>query len=120
MLTILKDVPPNVAGFHATGIVKAEDYTKVAIPEIDRVANLYNKINFLMLLDTDISNYDIGAWIKDIGVGIKHLTKWNKMAIVSDQDWVNKISEVIGYVIPGNVKSFPRAEYEFAKEWVRT
>jgi hypothetical protein len=69
-------------------------------------------------MDTDIANYDIGAWVKDIAVGFKHFSQWHRLAVVSDQDWLSKIAEVVGHVIPGNMKSFKRAELQEAKGWV--
>ncbi len=66
MITILTDVAPQVAAFEAKGTVSAEDYKNVVIPHIDAVAKKNDKISFLMLMDTDIANYDIGAWVKDM------------------------------------------------------
>jgi hypothetical protein len=118
MITILTDVAPQVAAFEAKGTVSAEDYKNVLIPHIDAVAKKNDKISFLMLMDTDVANYDIGAWVKDIAVGFKHFSQWHRLAVVSDQDWLGKIAEVVGHVIPGNIKSFKRAELQEAKGWV--
>lgn len=38
----------------------------------------------MLVLDTSIKDFTAGAWFKDAIMGIKHLTKWNRAAIVSD------------------------------------
>lgn len=35
-----------------------------------------------------------------------------------DQNWLNKVAEVVGHVIPGNMKSFKCAESATGKDWV--
>ncbi len=118
MITVLNDVGPRVAAFEASGEVTGEEYKRIVVPHIDNIAKQHDKVSFLLLLNTDIGNYDLSAWMKDIGVGFKYFSQWDRLAVVSDQDWLNKLSEVMGYVIPGNVKSFKRSELTQAKEWV--
>lgn len=118
MLQHLKELPPYVAGFKASGKITWDDFKNVAIPAIDKVAGQYRQINFLMLLETDIGNMTAGAWTQDMITGIKHLSKWNRMAIVSDQENVRSLSEAAGKIMPGEVKAYPLSDLEAAKAWV--
>jgi len=56
--------------------------------------------------------------MSDALAGLKHLSKWKKMAIVSDQKGVEKITDIISPVIPGESKGFSLAELAAAKNWV--
>jgi hypothetical protein len=47
-----------------------------------RLRVLPDKINYLLYLDTDLNNITAGAWAKDAILGLKHLFKWNKVAVV--------------------------------------
>jgi len=94
MIEIIQDLPENVIGFHATGKVNKEDYEKILIPAVDTQAKKFNKINFLLWVDTDVSNYTFGAWVDDALVGLKHLTHWHKVAIVSSSDTIKKIINI--------------------------
>lgn len=118
MITIISDVPDNVAAFRATGDVKKEDYRDVVIPAIDALVKKQGKINFMLVLDTAIRNFSIGAFLQDLGVGLKHFTKWHRMAIVSESGVVNKFSDLFSYIAPGEAKGFTHAELDKAKEWV--
>ncbi len=118
MIEIIPDLPPNVAAFRARGIVTKDDYETVLIPHVDFIYKTYGKINFLLWLETDVSHYTIGAWVDDALVGLKHLTHWHKIAIVSHQDIVKRITNVMGHLIPGETKGFTNAELAEAMRWI--
>jgi hypothetical protein len=118
MLELMTNVPPHVAAFRATGEVTKDDYEKVLIPAIDKAAKEYGALHFLMVLETDISNFTLGAWMDDAKVGLKHFTKWYRMAIVTDQKGVEKFSDLFGIVVPGETKGFALSEINEAIEWV--
>jgi hypothetical protein len=120
MIAIMNDVPANVIAFRAIGEVDKEDYEKILVPAVDRFVKEHNKINFLLVLDTDLKNFTAGAFLKDLAVGLKHLTKWHKMAIVSDSAGINTFTNVFSYIAPGEAKGFTHAQMEEAKQWVST
>jgi hypothetical protein len=61
MITIMNDGPENVAAFRATGAVSKEDYRDVVVSAIDALVKKQDKINFMLVLDTAIKNFSIGA-----------------------------------------------------------
>ena len=113
----IRDVPENVFAVIASGDVTTEDYKSVMLPGLEAQSVKQDKINFILVLDTDISNLSIGAWIQDMWAGIKHLTNWNRVAIVTDQKGVEKFTDMFSYVVPGEFKGFPLAELNNAKSW---
>ncbi len=118
MLEGIIGLPPTVAAFKATGKVHRDDYEKILIPEVDKVAKIYGKINFLLVLETNVANYSLGAWIDDAWIGLKHFTQWQKIAIVSNQNTVKKITDMLGHLVPGKAKGFKLEDLETAKKWV--
>lgn len=118
MITVLTSAPSNVAAFRATGEVTKADYDNVVIPAVDALVKKQDAINFLLVVDTAMSNFSIGALLKDLGIGLKHFTKWRKMAIVSEQAGVIKFTDFFSYIAPGEAKGFTHAELEEAKQWV--
>ena len=113
----IRDVPENVFAVVASGDVTTEDYKRVMLPGLEAQSKKEEKINFILVLDTDISNLSIGAWIQDMWAGIKHLTNWNRVAIVTDQKDVEKFTDMFSYVVPGEFKGFSLAELNNAKSW---
>ncbi len=118
MITKMINIPDHVAGFTAIGEVTKDDYTQVVNPEIERVLSQHGHIHFLLELQTGTGNFTAGAWMSDALIGLKHLTKWKKMAIVSDQKAVEKITDIISPIMPGETKGFSLSELEAAKQWV--
>lgn len=118
MLTELHGLPSHVAAFRATGTITGAEYKEVAIPVMDRIAASHESMNFLVLLETNLSDINLGAWARDIGAGFKYFNKWKRLAIVSDQDIMAKIPSGISSMIPGEIRGFKLSELEGAKKWV--
>jgi len=118
MIEILKDMPSNVVGFRALGIVTKEDYQNIVTPEVDRLVTRTNALNFLLVLDTEIENFTVGAWVQDALIGLKNLTKWNRSAIVTDSDSVINFTNGLSYLVPGEFMGFKKENYEAALSWV--
>jgi hypothetical protein len=118
MVELLKDFPPHVAAYRASGKVHKEEYEKIVMARVDEVAAQYGKINFLVLLETDIGNYSFAAFIDYLKVSFEHFSKWQRMAIVTDQDWVQKAYELLSHVVHGEIKGYDLKEFEEAKQWV--
>lgn len=118
MLQIMEDMPANVVGVRALGKVTEEDYKQTLAPALKKVSEEFGEINFLMIFETDLKNFTYGAWMQDAKVSLKHFTKWNRIAIVSDQLVVENLSYVFNYISPAKSKGFPIADIGLAKSWI--
>lgn len=70
------------------------------------------------MLETDINNFTYGAWMQDAKMSLKHFAKWNRIAIVTDQKVIEKISNIFSFVSPATAKGFSVADIELAKAWI--
>jgi len=118
MLRYINDLPKHVIGIHAVGEVSKEDYEKVLIPRMEELVARQGEINYLLILETEVGNFTAGAWWDDFKLGLKHFTKWNKIAIVTDQKMVEWLSDAFTVFIPGKSKGFPMSELDAAIKWV--
>lgn len=118
MVEILNDYPAHVAAFKATGEVTGEDYDKVINPKVADVYRSQGKMNFLYKIETPLSKFSTGAWMKDAILGFVYLTEWKKIAIVSDTGGVKSFTNLFGKVMPGKFRGFKHDQYEEAKKWV--
>jgi hypothetical protein len=71
-----------------------------------------------LVLETKVENFTAGAWYQDMVAGLKHLTAWKKMAIVTDQKSVENFTDAFSYVTPGEAKGFSLDELDEAITWV--
>ena len=112
------DTTDNVAAFRALAEVTKEDFQSVVVPAIEKLVKNIEEINFLLVLDTDIGNFTAGAWLQDALLGIKHLGKWNRAAIVTDSEEIITFTNGFSYVAPGEFKGFKKLDFNKALNWV--
>jgi hypothetical protein len=118
MVELLKEFPSHVAAYRAWGKVHSEEYEQVVMNRVNEVAEQYGRINFLVRLETDMDNYSLGALTNYLKISFEHFSKWNRMAIVSDEDWVRKAYDALSHIVPGEIRGYRLKEYEKARQWV--
>lgn len=118
MVELLKDFPPQVAAYRAAGAISQEEYQDVVMKRVQEVATLYGGINFLVLLETKMSNYSTGAFLRYLKVSFGYFFKWRRMAIVTNERWLRVAYRCLSPFVPGKIKSFKCINYESAKQWV--
>lgn len=118
MVELLENFPPYVVAYRASGVVHREEYERVVMKRVNEVADKYDAINFLVLLETGMQNYTLGALIDYLIISFKHIRRWNRMAIVSDQQTVRIFYDAISFLVPGRVIGFELKDYDEAAEWV--
>lgn len=118
MITQLVNMPANAVGFKAEGQITKEDFEKTVNPSVKASIEKNGQLNYLLVLDTPLDNFSLGAWLQDALLGIKHLTKWNRAAIVSDSEGVKKFTDAFSILVPGEFKGFSKAEEQRAIDWV--
>jgi hypothetical protein len=121
MITTLPSMPAGTLGFRASGRISAEDYTDVLEPALRDTVDAGQPIRLLFQLAED-ADYSTGAAFQDLKtgatLGLRHLSAWERTAIVSDADWVERMSQFLGWMMPGEFRSYPSAEIEDAKSWL--
>jgi hypothetical protein len=118
MLQLMTDVPLHVIGVRAVGQVTKDDYEQTLVPALEKASKQFGELNFLMVFETDLSNFTYEAWVQDAKESFKHFSKWNKIAIVIDKTAIQKLSYVFNFLSPAESKGFPLDEIELAKTWV--
>lgn len=118
MVELLTDFPPYVVAYRASGKVDKDEYENVVIRRVNEVANKYDAINFIVKLETGMQNYSAAALVDYVLISFKHIRKWNRMAIVSDQATVRMFYDFLSPLVPGKVVGFKLEDFETAKQWV--
>lgn len=117
-IELIEGLPSNTLGVEAKGKITGEDYEKILIPKVEEMLKSNEKINFLYHVGEDFDGYEFKAMWDDAKVGLSHLTKWNKIALVTDVDWITKCTKVFGFIFHGHVKTFTNAQIEESKSWL--
>ncbi len=117
MIRLLDGLPDHVIGFEAVGEVEAADYKSVVDPAIEAAVASHAKIRLLYVLGKDFEGYSGGAMWADTKIGARNWSHFEKIAFVSDHRAYIDGVKAFGWLIPGEVKTFPLAESEAARTW---
>ena len=88
-------------------------------PAIDAVLQRGEDVRIVIEFG-DWSGMSGGALWEDLKMGIERFTKWKKIALVTDVDWMRQAISVFGWMTPGDVKTFTLAERDAAIKWAAT
>lgn len=118
MIEYLENLPANIVGFKALGTVSKEDFTNTLLPNVKKVVDRIGELNYILVLDTSIKNFTFGAWIQDFILGLKYMTKWNRIAIVTDVKGIRTFTKYHSYFMPGEYRGYKHSELQNAINWV--
>ena len=115
MIKELSDMPAGVIGFEASGKLAAEDYRDVVLPALERAAAT-GEVRFVIIM-RDFGGMSGGALWQDLKVGFEHLRAWKRIALVTDIEWMRHMTDLFGWMTPGETKTFALAQRDEAVEW---
>jgi hypothetical protein len=118
MLEILEGFPNGVLAFAAKGRVTKRDYETLLIPAVEERLKRPGKVRVYYQFDLDFSGMDPGAMWDDFKVGMGHIPRWERVAVVTDVAWIRHAMGPFGFLIPALVKVFPLSETATAREWI--
>ncbi len=118
MIERLADFPANVVAFRCSGQVTKTDYDNVVVPAVFATLRTRDKIRIYYEVGESFSGFDPGAMWEDFKVGIENLTRWEKIAVVTDMDWIRKAVGFFGFLMPATTKLFSLSEVAQARSWI--
>ena len=116
MISALTDLPEGVIGFEASGKIAAEDYRDVVVPALEQAAKA-GEVRFIIVM-RDFDGISGGAIWQDLKMGIEHLRSWKRIALVTDIEWMSHLTDLFGWMTPGETKTFPLNQQDEAIQWV--
>jgi hypothetical protein len=118
MLKLLEGLPDNVLGVSAEGKITGTDYETVLIPAIEEKFKTNKKIRMVYHLGSSFTGFDLSAMLDDAKMGMKHLSAWDRIALVSDHEMINTFAKFFGHMLSCELRIFRNAELEEAKKWI--
>jgi hypothetical protein len=118
MIQMLDDLPDDVVGFEAIGEVTSDDFHTELIPVVNRAREHHEKIRAVCVIGDRFERFTTGAMWADATIGLEHPTMWERIALVTDLDWVVHLASGFGWAVPGELKVFPLSALSDARTWV--
>jgi hypothetical protein len=121
MIEEISGMPAGTIGLRASGKVSAGDYRTVLEPVLRSAVERGEPIRLLYVMADD-TDYTPGAAVQDMKtgatLGVPHLSAWRKTALVSDAEWVKRVIHAFGWMMPGDLRTFPSSDIDEAKSWL--
>ncbi len=118
MIEHLTNFSEGVAAFLCKGQVTKADYDAVLVPAVTKELKNHEKVRIYYETAADFSGMDPGAMWEDFKVGMEHLTRWERVAVVTDVGWIKQAVWLFGFLMPAAVKLFPGSQAEQARAWI--
>jgi len=118
MIERIQNLPDNVLGFTAKGTVTGSDYEKVINPAVEASLSKQEKVRFLYHLGEEFTGFDAAAMWEDASIGLKHLGSWERIAVVTDVEWIRAAVKVFGVMLPGRIRIFSNRDFDAARTWL--
>lgn len=119
MIEVLKDFPDNVAAFACHGHITKQDYATVLVPAVEQGLKNHDKVRLYYETAADFAGIDPSAAWEDTKVGIGHLLRWERFAVVTDVEWIKHMVHFFSFLMPGTTKLFTLADAAQARQWIR-
>jgi hypothetical protein len=115
------DLPAGTLGFRASGRITSEEYRQMIEP-IYAALERGDKLKIYFELADDFHGLDSGALWQDMkaagSVGLKHRSSWERMALITDKDWVRHGASAFGWLAPGELRLFEPSDRDEARAWL--
>ncbi len=116
--TVLDGYPDDVVALKAEGRITSADYEETLIPLAEAAIKEHSKVKLLYWCGEDFSGFSAGAAWDDARFGMANMSKFSKLAFVSDVGWMRESVKLFGPLMPAAVQVFDNADIEKAKTWI--
>jgi SpoIIAA-like len=118
MLRRMDEMPAGTIGFEAVGEVEDDDWEKAVEPVLRREMADGQKIRLLYLLGPEAREVEGDAMKADTGFRARHASSFERVAVVSDEDWMRPAVGALSFLLPGKAKAFKVHDIAAAKQWL--
>jgi hypothetical protein len=118
MLRRLQDMPAGTIGFEAVGEVEDDDWERDVEPVLRSEIAGGAKVRLLYLLGAQARDVEGDAMRADAGFRARHASSFERVAVVSDEDWMRPALRALSFLLPGKARGFRVRDLAAAKEWL--
>ncbi|HTR11824.1 MAG TPA: STAS/SEC14 domain-containing protein [Roseiarcus sp.] len=118
MIETLTGFPADTVAVRCSGFISKADYDQVLVPAVEQTFKANERVRFYYEVAPDYSGFSPGAALEDFWVGMRHLTRWKRIAVVTDVPWMRQMVHMFGFLWPAATKVFAIAEAAEARAWL--
>jgi hypothetical protein len=118
VLRPMTDVPVGTIGFEAVGEVDDDDWEEAVEPVLRREIADGRKVRLLYVLGPAARDVEGDAIKAGSEFRARHASSFDRLAVVSDEDWIRPALRALSFLMPGKSKGFRVNEIDDAKTWL--
>jgi hypothetical protein len=118
MLRSITDMPAGTIGFEAVGDVEDDDWEETVEPVLRQEIAAGRNVRLLYLIGARAQEVDGDAMSADAGFRVRHATSYERVAVVSDEDWMRPALRALSVLLPGKARGFRVRDLAEAKAWL--
>jgi hypothetical protein len=118
MLRRITDMPAGTIGFEAVGEVEDDDWEETVEPVLRQEIAAGRNVRLLYLIGTEARQVEGDAMSADTGFRVRHATSYERVAVVSDEDWIRPALRGLSFLLPGKAQGFRVRDLADAKAWL--
>jgi stage II sporulation SpoAA-like protein len=118
MLKRISHMPVGTLGFEAVGEVDDDDVEKVLAPALNAWVAQRGKVRLLYVLGSRMKEFEGDAVSENAKFVARHPTAFERVAVVSDEEWLRPAIKALSLLLPGEAKAFPVRQLTAAKTWL--
>ncbi len=105
-------------GFEAVGEVEDDDWEEAVEPVLRQEIAAGRNVRLLYLIGTAAREVEGDAMSADTGFRVRHATSFERVAVVSDEDWMRPALRALSFLLPGKAQGFRVRDLAKAKAWL--
>lgn len=121
MVEKIAGMPPGHARLPDLGRADREDYVEVLVPPLHDAVDAGERLRVLYAIGPELGLEPGAVWedLKlELELGIRHRDAWERIAVVTDLDWLWRAFGLFSWMVPGEMRLFHEGELEEAKRWL--
>lgn len=118
MIQIQPVTDSGIFEIHLSGTLTEADYADTLTPALDAAMAAHDRVRMLVVVGPEFQGFTAGAAWADTKLGLRHWSGFDRIAVVSDLDWLETAVKVVGFAFPGPVDAFEMDELDDARRWL--
>ncbi len=118
MLRRMTGMPAGTIGFEAIHEVDDDDWEETVEPILRQEIAEGRDLRLLYLIGVQAGELEGDAMQADTEFRVRHATSFERVAVVSDEDWMRPALRALSFLLPGRARGFRVRELEQAKAWL--
>ena len=120
MLERISNIPDGIFGVSAKQKVSKKDYDAFIVPFLEEARRKGERIRFLYHFGPEFDGFTAQAAWEDLQVGVRYLRLFERCAVVTDFDWVRRVTRAMGALMPCPIRIFSNDEFQQAVYWLKS